>query len=64
MTLADGGVVGVDLYEGFVLWDNQDRRVIVHCLEGAPLIGMSLFVDHLLTIAVVDGGRVTLDALP
>ena len=64
VTLADGSIVGTDLYEGTVLWNGQLRPVIVHCLEGSPLIGMSLLYDHLLTVEVVDGGPVTIDPIP
>jgi predicted aspartyl protease len=64
MILADGSLIRVDLYEGIVLWDGQERTVVVHCMEGSPLIGMSLIYDHLLTMQVVDGGDVTIDAMP
>ena len=62
--LADGNTVGVDLYEGVVIWDAQERAIIVHCMEGSPLIGMSLLYDHLLTMEVVDSGPVSIDAIP
>ena len=62
--LADGNTVGVDLYEGVVIWDAQERAIIVHCMEGSPLIGMSLLYDHLLTMEVVDSGAVSIDAIP
>jgi predicted aspartyl protease len=62
--LADGNTVGVDLYEGVVIWDGQERAIIVHCMEGSPLIGMSLLYDHLLTMEVVDSGPVSIDAIP
>jgi predicted aspartyl protease len=64
VTLADGAIVQVNLYECIVVWDGQDRTVPVHCLEGSPLIGMSLIYDHLLTMQVVDGGPVTIDPIP
>ena len=62
--LADGNTVGVDLYEGVVIWDAQERAIIVHCMEGSPLIGMSLLYDHLMTMEVVDSGPVSIDAIP
>jgi clan AA aspartic protease len=64
VTLADGTIVGVDLHEGTVVWNGQDRAIIVHCMEGVPLIGMSLIYDHLLTLEATDGGSVTIAALP
>jgi clan AA aspartic protease len=64
VTLADGNIIGVDLYEGIVIWDGQEQPVIVHCLEGSPLVGMSLLYHHLLTVEAVDGGPVTINPLP
>jgi predicted aspartyl protease len=64
LTMADGSIVQADLYECVVVWDGQPRTVPLHCLEGSPLIGMSLFYDHLLTMQVVDGGSVTIAAIP
>jgi clan AA aspartic protease len=62
--LADGSPITVDLYECMVTWDGQDRAVIAHCVQGRPLIGMSLLYDHLLTVRVQDGGPVTIAAVP
>lgn len=62
--LADGSVIPVTLHQGVVLWDGQERDVVVHCLEGEPLIGMSLLDGHLLSMQVVDGGAVTIVPLP
>ena len=64
VTLADGSTIGVDLYEVTVLWEDRERPAIVHCLEGSPVIGMSLLYDYLLTMQVTEGGQVTLEALP
>ncbi len=64
LTLADGSVVSIDLYDCIVDWDGQSRTVVVHCLDGKPLLGMSLLQDHLLSMAVVDGGAVTINAIP
>lgn len=62
--LADGTTISVDLYEGAVVWDGQERMIVVHCMEGSPLLGMSLLYDYLLAMKVVDGGPVTIDAIP
>jgi predicted aspartyl protease len=64
VTLADGSIVDVELYRGLVNWEGQDRRVIVHCMEGTPLIGMSLIWDTLVTMKLVNGGSVTIDSVP
>jgi predicted aspartyl protease len=62
--LADGTLVGVYLYAGTVEWDGQTQAVIVHCMEGSPLIGMSLLWDQLLTMQAADGGVVTIGPIP
>jgi predicted aspartyl protease len=63
ITLADDSVIAVSRFEGTVLWDGHERTVMVHCLEGDSLIGMSLIHAHLLTMEVVGGGQVTIAAL-
>lgn len=61
--LSDGSTVACGLYEGSVVWDQQERTVEVQASEGDPLLGMSLLLDHLVTLPVVDGGLVTIAAL-
>jgi clan AA aspartic protease len=64
MALADGSILSVDLYAGAVEWDGRDRPAIIHCVEGSPLLGMSLLYDPLMRMEVVDNGHVTIDPLP
>ena len=64
MDLADGTAIQVDVYEATVTWDGRNRPVLVHCIEGAPLIGMLLLYDHLLNAHVVNGGPITITAVP
>ena len=63
MMLADGRIIQVEVYEGSIIWDGQERLVVIHCVEGSPLLGMSLLYDSLLTMQVVHGGSVTITAL-
>ena len=63
-TMADGSVVVIDLFEATIVWDGQARAIVADRMECAPLIGMSLLYDHLLTMEVVDGGPVTIAPLP
>jgi Predicted aspartyl protease len=63
MTLADGSVIPVEVYEGRVIWDRHEHTIVIHCVEGSPLLGMFLLYDYLLTIQVVAGGSVTITAL-
>ena len=62
--LADGSEIAIDQYEVTVIWDGQQRDVIAHCLEGSPLVGMSLLYDHLLTMEVVSRGPVSIGRIP
>lgn len=63
MYLADGSDIVVNLHEGMVAWEGREREVVIHCVEGPPLIGMSLLLNHLLTAEVKEGGIVTLSPL-
>jgi hypothetical protein len=47
-----------------VVWNGQNRPVAVECVEGFPLLGMRLLLDHLVTLPVVIGGSFTIDAIP
>jgi clan AA aspartic protease len=64
VVLADGRIILVELYEATAVWSGQDRNVMVHCLEGTPLIGMFLIYHHLVTLEVRDHGPVTITPLP
>ena len=63
MDLADGSTVFLGVYEATVEWDGHLRHIPVH-MEGGALLGMSLLYGSRLVIDVVDGGAVTIDALP
>jgi clan AA aspartic protease len=62
-TLADGRAVPMDYYRASVLWDGQDRAILVLAAEGGPLVGMSLLYGYDLRMRVVDGGLVTIEPL-
>jgi clan AA aspartic protease len=62
--LGDGSRVMLDIYRGRVLWDGQPRDVQVLAAEGGALVGMSLLYGHELRLPVIDGGVVTIQALP
>jgi clan AA aspartic protease len=63
-TLADGTVVALRQYEAVVSWDGQNRDILVLEADGGPLIGMSLLYGSRVILDVVDGGLVTIQALP
>jgi len=61
--LADGSEVSMDVFDTTVLWDNQERDIVVHAAEGAPLVGMALLSGYRVTLDVEDGGSVSIEAL-
>lgn len=62
-TLADGRQVAMSRYEASIQWDGRRLDVMVLEADGGPLVGMSLLDGHRLTIEVVAGGSVTIEAL-
>jgi len=62
--LADGRVEYFDVYVATVIWDGQPRTVEVEAADTDPLVGMSLLDHHALRIDILDGGVVTITALP
>ena len=62
--LADGRVESFDVDVATVIWDGQPRTVEVEAADTEPLVGMSLLEHHALRIDVLNGGMVTITALP
>ena len=62
--LADGSESFFDIYEVTVTWDGQPRQIPVDAVDANPLVGMSLLYGYDLRIQEVDGGNVTIEALP
>lgn len=60
---ADGSEGDVDEFVATLLWDGTRRQAPVMALEFDPLIGMKLLAGQRLTIEVLDGGAVTVEAL-
>ena len=56
--------VDFDLYAATLLWDGQEREVLVLATGGEPLIGMALLRGYQLFIDVIDGGPVTIESRP
>jgi clan AA aspartic protease len=61
--LAGDAPVRIPLHHAVVIWDGEPRAVLVHCMEGNPLIGMHLLHQQLLTVQVVRDGAVTVEPL-
>lgn len=64
VTLADGSHIEVNLHDGKVVWDGQTKDVLIHCLGGDALIGMSIMSEYLLHLPIRISSTGTLTALP
>ena len=62
--LANGSEEIFDIYEAQLDWDGQTRTIEADAAEVEPLIGMSMLYGYELRVRVVDGGSVTIEALP
>lgn len=61
--LSDGSIIASAVHEGVVIWDGRERSIEIHASETSPLLGMSLLLEHLVTLSVVDGGSVAITPL-
>jgi len=62
-TLGDGSEVIFEMYKATVIWDGQTQIIDVAASETEPLLGMSLLYGFKISIEVVEGGTVTIEAL-
>ena len=61
--LGNGSEVQMDVFEATLLWDDQERNVVVLATAGGALVGMSMLSGYRVTLDVKDGGTVTIEAL-
>jgi clan AA aspartic protease len=61
--LADGSETVFEVYEATIVWDDRLRGVPVSVADADPLVGMSLLHRHELTVQVMEGGAVSIDAI-
>lgn len=64
ITLANGTEDEVDVYAATVVWNGVPRRILVEATDTEALLGMRLLLRHSLRIDVVDGGIVSIEAMP
>jgi len=62
VTLGDGSNRVLRQFEATVVWDGQERDVLVLAADGGPLVGMAMMYGYDVFLNVVDGGRVTVQA--
>jgi clan AA aspartic protease len=63
-TLGDGTSCIFEVYIAAVIWDGQYRTIDINESETVPLVGMRLLRGYDLHIQTIEGGSVTIDALP
>ena len=62
--LADGSECLFDVYVGKVVWDREERRVLVDEVGTDPLVGMALLSGYELKMQVQSRGKVAIKRLP
>jgi len=62
--LGDGSLQQFEVYAATVIWDGQARVVEIDATDTDPLVGMGLLYGHEVRIQAIDGGTVTIEALP
>lgn len=60
--LANNDEVTFDVHDVTVLWDDQQRHIKADATGSTPLMGMAMLDNHNLTIEVVSGGPVVIEA--
>jgi clan AA aspartic protease len=63
-TLGDGSETLFDIHEASVIWDGQFREIEVNSADTEPLLGMSMLRGYRLEMDTIQGGLVTIKALP
>lgn len=62
--LANGTEDQCDIYAAIIIWDGMPRHILVEAADTDPLVGMTLLYGHDVHMQVVEGGSVSIEALP
>ncbi len=62
--LADGTIVLLPMYEGYVRWKGILRRATIDEADSDPLVGMAFLKGHRLTVECVPTGLVIIEIIP
>ena len=63
-TLGDGSETLFDVHDANVIWDGQFREIEINSADTDPLLGMKMLRGYRLQVDTVQGGLVTIEALP
>ncbi len=63
-TLGDGSETLFDIHDANVIWDGQFREIEINSADTDPLLGMKMLRGYRLQVDTVQGGLVTIKALP
>ncbi len=61
--LADGSETEFDIYATTIIWDGQQRRVLIEAADTDPLVGMGLLYGFNINIQAIDGGSVRIERI-
>jgi clan AA aspartic protease len=62
--LADGSIARFEVYLADIDWNGGTRQVEVQAIDAQPLLGTLLMLGHDLAVRIVDGGSMTITAIP
>jgi clan AA aspartic protease len=63
-TLGDGSETLFDVHDATIIWDGQFREIEINSANTDPLLGMKMLRGFRLQVDTVQGGVVTIEALP
>jgi clan AA aspartic protease len=63
-TLGDGSETLFDIHDASVIWDGQLREIEINSADTEPLLGMRMLRGYRLEMDTIQGGLVTIKALP
>jgi clan AA aspartic protease len=63
-TLGDGSETLFDIHDASVIWDGQFRQIEINSANTEPLLGMRMLRGYRLEVDTIQGGLVTIKALP
>jgi clan AA aspartic protease len=63
-TLGDGSETLFDVHDATIIWNGQFRAIEINSADTDPLLGMKMLRGFRLQVDTVQGGVVTIEALP